>query len=452
MKSSFSRRQFLKTGSLSAAALTMASGAVKAVHAGENNTIKVAWVGCGNRGAGAVRQALRADSNIQLYAAADAFEDKVNAMVDALADDSDFEGKVNCPEERRFFGMDAYKKAIDSLDDGDIVLLTTPPAFRPLHYCYAVDSPKMINVFAEKPVATDIPNLKMIREANERAMKKGIKVGVGLNNRNYLRTEETVKAVQDGIIGDVNCCWVYRYHGPHNLSPIGNWTPLQHQLRNIFCFDWTSGGFIVDALIHNVDIACWASGEYPIAAQGSGGRTHREVKDQLIDLASVEYIFPSGKRLMLQTRTMPNTWSNFCCCIQGSKGTAHLGEGVGEPACYKGYEGLPFSNTRQDAFWTAQQPANNSYQEEHNRLFKAIREDRAWNEMERGIMATFTTILGRMATETGQYLFADQVWESQFRYDSKIRYADLTFDGESVDMPDENGDYPIPHPGVTEFI
>lgn len=449
--SQFSRRNFLKVSALGAAGLTAVSGTAR-VHAAEDNTIKLAWVGCGNRGAGAIRQALKADPNVKLIAAADAFEDKVEGMVGALAEDEDFTGKVDCPKERRFHGMDAYKKAIDCLGDGDVVLLTTPPAFRPLHFCYAVNSAKKVNVFAEKPVASDIVNLRMLREANKKALEKGIKVGVGLNNRNYLRTEETVKAIHDGQLGDVINCFVYRFHGPHNLSPIGNWTPLQHQMRNIFCFDWTSGGFIVDALIHNLDISCWAAQEYPAFAQGSGGRTHRTAKDQLIDIASVEYIFPSGKRLMMQTRTMPNTWSNFCAVIQGTKGVAHVGEGVPEPEIYKGYEGLSFSGLRGEPIWSASQPANDSYQEEHNRLFKAIREDKPWNEMERGIMATFTAILGRMATETGQYLSAEDVWKSEFRFDSEIAYADLTFDGRSVVMPNENGDYFIPQPGVTKFV
>lgn len=451
MKSRFPRRHFLRSGSLSAA-LTLGCGAVKSVHADENNTIRVAWIGCGNRGAGAIRQALLADENIQLFAAADAFQGRVNAMVHVLEEDPDFEGKINCPEERRFFGMGAYKSAIDSLGDGDLVLLTAPSAFRPLHYGYAVGSPKRIHIFAEKPVATDIPNLRLIREANRRAADKGIKVGVGLNNRHHFRTEETIRAIRDGVIGEVNCCWIYSLQESYNLSPIGRWTPLQHQLRNVLCFDWASGGLIVDALTHNVDIACWAVGEYPVAAQGSGGRTFRYSKEQLIDIATVEYIFPSGRRLMLQSRTMPRTWQNSSCLIQGRKGAALLGERVAEPACYRGYEGFPDSKTPQDPFWTTERPANDSYQEEQCRLLKAIREDRPWNEMDRGIMATFTTILGRMAVETGQYLLADQVWESRFRYDSKIRYADLAIDCESVVMPDENGDYPIPHPGVTEFI
>lgn len=450
MTNSFARRRFLQTAGIAAAGLMTAAGTPR-VHAQENNIIKLAWIGCGNRGGGAIRQALEADPQTKLWAVADAFEDKANAAVEAL--EATHEGRVDEGiADRTFHGMDAYKAAIDSLDDGDVVLLTTPPGFRPLHYCYAVDSPKKIHVFAEKPVATDVVNLRKIREANEKALQKGIKVGVGLNNRNKFRTEETVKAIQDGKLGDVVNCWVYRFHGPHNLGPIGNFTPLQHQMRNIFCFDWTSGGFIVDALIHNLDIACWSAQEYPAFAQGSAGRTHRKDKDQLIDIGSVEYIFPSGKRLMMQTRTMANTWSNFCCVVQGTKGVAQVGEGVEEPKIYEGFEALPFSGLRANPIWEPVSPTNDSYQEEHNRLFKAIREDIPWNEMERGIMATFVAIMGRMATETGEYLSAEQVWKSEFRFDSEIAYGDLTFDGRSVVMPDENGDYYIPHPGVTKFV
>ncbi|MBQ6157923.1 MAG: Gfo/Idh/MocA family oxidoreductase [Thermoguttaceae bacterium] len=451
MDKNVSRRRFLQASGLAAGILASGAG-VPRVHAAENSMIKIAWVGCGNRGGGAVRQALAAEPNAKLWAVADAVEDKAKGAIEAL--EATHEDRLSEGiEDRTFYGLEAYKQAIDSLDDGDVVLLTTPPAFRPLHYEYVVNSPKMIHVFAEKPVATDMVNLRRIRAANEKALAKGIKVGVGLNNRNKFRYEETIKAIHDGVLGEVVNCWVYRFQGPHNLGPKGNYTPLQHQLRNLFCFDWTSGGFIVDALIHNLDIACWAAQEYPACAQGSGGRTHRPDKDQLIDLASVEYVFPSGKRLMMTIRTMPNTWSNFCCVVQGTKGVAHVGEGVGDPKIYKGYEALSFSGFRGDALWKPSSPDNDSYQTEHDRLFSAIREDRPWNEMDRGIMATFTALLGRFTVETGQFITAEQAWKSEFRYDSEIAYDNLVdINGPSVVMPDENGDYYIPHPGVTKFV
>ncbi|MDO5554680.1 MAG: Gfo/Idh/MocA family oxidoreductase [Planctomycetia bacterium] len=440
-RSGVSRRSFLKTGSVLAAAGFFA-GAPR-VHAAENNTIKLALIGCGNRGSGAIRQALAADPNTKLYAVADAFQDKADAIVNALTEVEE-EGRVDVPAERRFIGLAGYRDAIDSLDPGDVVILATDQVFRALHFEYAVQ--KGLNVFAEKPLAVDVPNLKRIQAANKIALEKNLKVSVGLNNRHYLRTEETIAAIHDGVMGDITSCWVYRSQDPHNLKPKGDYTELQHQIRNIFCFDWTSGGFIVDALIHNIDISCWAKGAWPIAAQGVGGRISRKVKDQLIEFASVEYLFPDSTKLMLQTRTMPNVWHYFASNIIGTKGCSQVGEGVGDPRIYAGND---MNSDNRKVIWEPTKGGNDSYQEEHNRLFAAIREDKQWNEIERSVQATFVGILGRMAQQTGQRLTAEQGWTSTFEYVPNI--DQLSIDDDSPCMPDENGNYFIPVPGEFQF-
>ncbi len=319
---------------------------------------------------------------------------------------------------------------------------TTPPAFRPLHFEYAVE--KDLHVFAEKPLAVDVPGLRRLKKANEKAVAKGLKVAVGLNNRHYVRTEETIKAVRDGKLGDIVSLWVYRMHGPHRLSAVGSMTPLQHQLRNIFCFNWMTGGFIVDALIHNLDICCWAKQDLPVAAQGQGGRLLRKQKDDLIDHAAIEFLFADGKKMMLQTKTIPNTWGCFQATIHGTKGSCVVGEGVGDPRIFNDY--TP-SGKGKNIIWKPESGGTNSYQVEHDRFFQAIRDGREWNELDRGIEATFTPILGRWAMETGQYLTAEEVWKSEFSYAPNI--DTLTIDGDSPVMPDADGNYPISEPGIT---
>jgi len=448
MEQKKSRRDFLKqTGALAAAGTVLTSSMMPAVHAAGTDTIKIAFVGCGGRGSGAARQALYADPNVKLWAVADVFPDKSRGAVRDFTREFAEQEKghmIDVSSDRVFDGFDAYKKAMDTLDPGDVVLLTTPPAFRPLHFAYAVE--KGLNVFAEKPVAVDIPGLKSLRESNRIAMAKGLKVAVGLNNRHYYRTEETVKALQDGALGDLISFFVYRSHPAHSLDRRGNRTSLQHQLRKIFNYNWLTGSFIVDALIHNLDICCWAKQQIPVSALGIGGRLFRRDKDDLIDNANVLYTFADGKVMHMFSVTMDNTWTGFRAVIHGTKGCAHLGEGVPEPKLYEDWNGEWNDIKTSKAFWSPKVGGNDSYQTEHDRFFKAIRDNQEWNEMERGIDATFTPIMGRMAIETGRLVTAEQAWSSTFQYAPNV--ADLRLDGDSPVMPDDNGDYRVARPGV----
>jgi predicted dehydrogenase len=443
MKRQESRRTFLKqTGALAATGAVLASSAIPKVHAASGDTIKLAIVGCGGRGMGAAQQALSAnnDPNLKFWAAADVFPGKAQRASEDLKKDLESQEKghmVDVSPDRTFSEFDGYKKAMDCLEPGDVVLLTTPPAFRPLHYAYAVE--KGLNVFAEKPLAVDIPGLRSLRETNKKAMEKGLKIGVGLNNRHYFRTEEIVQAIHAGKLGELFSFLVYRCQpGIHAISPRGNVSPLQHQLRRIFNFNWLTGGFIVDALIHNLDICCWANQKIPEYALGMGGRLLRRDEDDLIDNANVQYTFADGKKMHMYTVCIPNTFGDFRAVIHGSKGSAMLGEGVGEPKFYEDWD-------QKRPFWEASANPNNSYQTEHDRFFKAIRDNVAWNELERGINATFTAILGRMATETGKVVTADEAWASTFQYAPDL--DKLTLSSDSPMMPDAEGNYRIAQPG-----
>ena len=444
MKPQESRRNFLKqTGVIAAAGTVLASGVVPKVHAAGSDIIKLGIVGCGGRGSGAARQALSADPNLKFWTVADVFPEKARNGARDLKNDFEKQEKghmVDISPDRTFSEFDGYKKAMDSLDPGDVVLLTTPPAFRPLHYAYAVE--RGLNVFAEKPLAVDIPGLKSLQESNKIAKQKGLKIGVGLNNRHYFRTEETIERLHAGMLGELFSFLVYRCHDAHSIGQRGNQTPLQHQLRRIFNFNWLTGGFIVDALIHNLDICCWANQKLPVGALGMGGRLFRRDGDDLIDNANVQYTFADGKKMHMYTVTMQNTWKGFRAIIHGAKGCAVIGEGVVDPGFYSDWN---WWEGRRPDVWTSAAKRNDSYQTEHDRFFKAIRDDVEWNELDRGINATFTAILGRFATETGQYVTADEVWASTFQYAPDI--DKLTLSSDSPTMPDAEGNYRIARPG-----
>ena len=438
MKHPKSRRNFLKqTGYITAASSLLASSVIPKVHAASTDTIKLAIVGCGNRGMKAAMQALNADPNLKFWAVADVFPNKAKLAVESLKKEfADQPQKIDVSPDRTFSEFDAYKKAMDSLDPGDVVLLTTPQAFRPLHFAYAVE--KGLNVFAEKPVAIDIPGLKMMIEANKKAKQKGLKVAVGLNNRHVDRTRETVEAIHAGLLGDIYSSFVYRCQTAHSIGPRGNLSPLRHQLGNLFCFNWLTGSFIVDACVHNIDICCWANQQYPVSAFGIGGRLVRRAPDDLIDTACVQYTFADGKMMHLYTVTIPGTPRKFHAQIHGSKGNALLGEGELDPKLYEYGPGGK-------AFWAPKAGKNDSYQTEHDRLFKAIRDGVEKNEMDYGINSTFTAIMGRMASETSRPVTAEEAWASTFQWAPNL--DKLTLDSDSPTMPDENENYPIPIPG-----
>jgi len=440
MKHPESRRNFLKqTGALAATGAVLTSGVVPKVHAAASDTIKLGIVGCGGRGSGAARQALTADPNLKFWTVADVFPEKAQNGARDLKNDFEKREKghmVDISPDRIFSEFDGYKKVMDSLDPGDVVLLTTPPAFRPLHFAYAVE--RGLNVFAEKPLAVDIPGLKSLQESNKIAKQKGLKIGVGLNNRHRFRTEDAIARLHAGELGELFSFLVYRCHDAHSIGERGNRTPLQHQLRRIFNFNWLTGGFIVDALIHNLDICCWANQKTPVSALGMGGRLFRRDADDLIDNANVQYTFADGKKMHMYTVTMQNTWNGFRAIIHATKGSVMLGEGVDDPKFYEDWN-------QEKPFWSSKARGNDTYQTEHDRFFKAIRDNAEWNELDRGINATFTAILGRFATETGKLVTAEEVWASTFQYAPDI--AKLTLSGDSPVMPDENGDYRIARPG-----
>ncbi len=441
-KRSTSRREFLQQSSGVLAGAALASAINVRAHAGESNTIKVALVGCGGRGTGAAVNALSTQGPTKLVATADVFDDRMQASLKSLQ--SRFPDKVDVPKDRQFLGMDAYKKAIDCIGAGSVVLLTTPPAFRPLHVEYAVA--KGCNVFMEKAFAVDAPGIHRVLKAGKEAKRKNLKIAGGLMSRHSKPLEEAIEQLHKGLIGDLVTCWAYREHG---IVPFSNKRPgeseLGHQIRNYHCFTWANGSFILDWLIHNLDVCCWCKDAWPVSAQGQGGRQTRTNPDQLFDHYAVEYHFPDGTRLFAQGRHIENCWGFFGDIIHGAKGSAVLGEGQRNPRIFKGYNQTP-----ENVIWQFKGKAKNQYQVEHDLLFDAIRKDKPYNETERCCYGAMVGILGRMAAESGQLITWDEAMASELVLAPGMET--WTLDSPAPVMPDDKGNYPVAMPGTTKVL
>jgi predicted dehydrogenase len=438
-----SRREFLDTSSRVAATTALGFVAIPSVHAAENNTLKVALVGCGGRGTGAAINALATTGGpTELVAMADVFDDRLQSSLGKLTER--FATQINVPKDRQLIGFDAYKKAIDCLGGSGVVILATPPGFRPLHLEYAVA--QGCHVFMEKAFAVDGPGIRRVLKAGEEAAKKNLKIAGGLMSRHYTPLVEAVNRIHDGIIGDVITCWSYREHGPVGSRPKPEGvTEMAHQIRSFHNFNWLGGSFILDWLIHNLDICCWVKGAWPAAAQGQGGRTIRTSPDQMYDHYAVEYSFPDGTRMFAQGRHMAECWGFWGDVIHGSKGAAILGEGVPDPLIYKGH-----NRTDDHVIWRYEGPKCDHYQLEFDLLFEAIRQNRPYNETQRSAYAALVGILGRMAAESGQEIRWEQALASDLVLAPGIE--SFTMDTAPPVVPDAQGRYPIPLPGQSKAV
>ncbi len=436
------RREFLKTSSTALAGAALASAIPRPGYAAENNTIKIALVGCGGRGRGAAAQALSTRGPTKLWAVADVFEERIQSGLAEIS--RGHEAQVEVPPERQFVGLDGFKKAIDSLDKGDLVLLATPPAFRSMHFEYAVQ--KGVNVFMEKSFAVDAAGIRRVLKTGELAKAKNLKVATGLMSRHYSPLEEALAKIHEGVIGEVITSWAYRMHGPVGLVPRqAGMNELAYQIKNYSCFTWLNGSFIVDWLIHNIDVCCWAKDAWPVSVQGMGGRQVRQDADQLFDHYAAEYSFADGTRMVAQGRHINNCWDLFGDVIQGTKGVAVLGEGQPKPRIFKGHK-----QASENLIWSYKGPECDHYQREHDLLFEAIRNDQPYNEVERSAKSCFAAIMGRMACESGKMI----TWEEALA--SKVELApdlqNCQWDSNPPIMPDANGKYPIAMPGQSQVL
>ena len=441
-KTSTSRREFLKKTSGALAGATLAGAIGARAYSAEQNTIRIALVGCGGRGTGAAVNALSTKGPTQLVAMADVFDNRLQTSLKSLS--TQFPGQLDVPRDRRLPGLDGYKKAIDAIAPGGVVILATPPAFRPIHLEYAVAGG--CHVFMEKSFAVDAPGIRRVLKAGELATKKKLKIAGGLMSRHYKPLELAVSKLHEGIIGEVITCWAYREHGPVGLAPKPPGTSeLAHQIRNYSSFTWLNGSFILDWLIHNIDVCCWCKNAWPVSAQGQGGRQVRTQPDQLFDHYSVEYTFPDGTRLLAQGRHMDNCWGFFGDIIHGSKGSAVLGEGIPKPRIFKGH-----LQTSENVIWEYDGPRHNAYQNEHDLLFEAIRKDIPYNEAERSAYAAMAGILGRMAAESGRMITWEQAMASNLELAPGLDH--YTIESDPPVMPNTQGHYPVAMPGQTKVL
>ena len=443
------RRDALKTTGSLAAASALAGVAIPYVHAAEDNTIRIALVGCGGRGTGAAENALSVKNGpIKLVAMADVFEDKLAHSYKTLA--KKFGGQVDVPEDRRFIGFDAYQKAMDCLRPGDVAIFATPPAFRWVHFSYAI--PKGIHVFMEKPVTVDGPTTRKLLKLAEESEKRNLKVGVGLMCRHCAARQELYNRIKDGQIGEITLLRAYRQQGPIGSAftppmPAGwKFGELLYQIRNFHSFLWASGGSYSDFLIHNIDECCWMKDAWPVRAKASGGRHYRGKNiDQNFDTYSVEYTFADGTKLFLEGRNMPRCEQEFASYAHGTKGSAVISTSAHTPAMCRTYKGHNFVPS--DMTWQFPQPEPNPYQLEWDHLIDAIRQDRPYNEAKRGAEASLVTSMGRMAAHTGQVVTLEQILNHDHEFAPDV--DKLTMGGPAPLQAGPDGTSPVPAPGIT---
>lgn len=404
-------------------------GIVRAQNTGssESEVLRLAVIGCGGRGTGAANQACNTGRDVKLVAMADAFPDRLQNSLQNLK--KAHPDQVDVPPERQFVGFDAYKRAIEL---ADVVILTTPPGFRPVHFEAAVKAGK--HVFMEKPVAVDAPGIRKVLAAAAEARKKDLKIGVGFQRRHQLGYIETLKRLHDGAIGDLVSMRCYWNSGGVWVRPRQpDWTEMEYQMRNWYYFNWLCGDHIVEQHVHNIDVINWAKGAFPVRAQGQGGRQLRTGKDhgQIFDHHFVEFEYADGSRLYSQCRHQPG-WNNVSEFAQGTRGRADI----------SGYRIEGAEN------WKYRGEDPNPYQNEHNDLFDAIRNDTPYDETDYGAKSTMTGIMGRMCTYSNQML----TWEEALGSEVDLSPQTLSWDAMPPAAPDENGRYEVPEPGKTVVL
>jgi myo-inositol 2-dehydrogenase / D-chiro-inositol 1-dehydrogenase len=441
-----SRREFLQsTAAMTAGVTALSSGLSARAFAQGSDQIKVGLIGCGGRGTGAMGNAFAASSQLKLVAMGDVFEDAIGGSLKELQREAqklfgpDGASKVDVPPDRQFVGFDAYQKVIDS--GVDLVIMATPPGFRPMHFEAAVKAGK--NCFVEKPVAVDALGVQQVLAAASLADAKGLKVGIGLQRRHQKQYLEYIDRIHNGEFGDVHSLRVYWNGG-------GVWEPrrtreeckteMEYQLRNWYYYNWLCGDHIVEQHIHNLDVGCWIKGDkWPVKANGMGGRQVRTDKryGEIFDHHACEFFFDDGSVMVSQCRHIKSTWGSISEHAHCTKGIINLDNNVRgcsiqvgkDVTRYKGQSDLP-------------------YVVEHATLQAAIAKGEKYNEAHRGAMSTMVAILGRMCTYSGKEI----TWDEAINSKIALRPSSYTMDGTPPSVPNSNGEYPIAVPGVTKTV
>jgi len=414
-----SRREFLTRSAGAVAAGSLLSQTIPAVHAAGDEKIRVALIGCGGRGNGAVGNNLKAGENTELVAVADAFERSAKGAAK----------RWKVPDEKTFWGLDAYKKAIDA--DVDMVILASPPGFRPLHYKAAIEAGK--HVFMEKPCCVDAPGYRTLLEANKMADEKKLCVGVGLQRRHDKGYVNGIQEIHDGKYGDLILLQAYWngggiWHRGHSDKH----TLMENQVNNWYHFTWLSGDNICEQHVHNLDVCNWAKGAHPVEANGMGGGEirHRICKGvtELFDHHFVEFTYPDGTKMYSQCRHVPNVFNSVSEYALGTDGRGGM-KGGGDA---KDTGGVDFKY--------------GAYDQEHFALIEAIRNGTPYNEGHYGADSSFTAVLGRMATYSGKRI----KWDDAVNKGKDLApgIENYTWETTPPVQPREDGTYAYPIPGM----
>lgn len=443
-----SRRDFLKATGGIAAASALTATAIPEVHAAGGDTVQVALVGCGGRGTGAASDALSTKGgDVKLVAMADVLQNRLNSSYRVLS--GDHKDQVKVPDDCKFIGFDAYKKAIDTLGKGDVVILTTPCGFRPVMFKYAID--KGVNVFMEKPIAVDGVSAKKMLALSEEATQKNLKVGVGLMVRHCKGRQQLFDRIKSGEIGDILAMRAYRIH-PAAGSPFSSPRPpaekseLIWQIKRFHSFLWASGGLFSDYYIHQIDECCWMKDAWPVSAEAFGGRHYRyDNVDQNFDSYSVEYNFEDGTKFHYFGRHIKGCPSKFFSGVQGTKGSAVVSLSGHTPGRVRTFKGQKM--TDDNLIWAFPEPEPNPYRVEWQDLLDAIRDNKPYNEVPRGVKASLVTAMGRMAAHTGEMITYDQILNSP--HEMGVGIDEMTSPESAPPVrADADGKYPVPEPGV----
>jgi predicted dehydrogenase len=427
---STTRRQFLKTSALAGGALMAPAFLPQRTSAAENgDTLKVGLIGCGGRGTGAAGQALKADEHVALTAMADAFSDRLQSSLDSLR--REIPDKVKVEPDHCFVGLDAFQKVIDS--GVDVVVLATPPGFRPQHLKAAVAAGK--HIFCEKPVATDAPGVRSALESVEQAKQKKLALVAGFCWRYNLAERALFERILGGEIGDVRVVYGTYYTGPVRPMPPASDRPagmgdLEWQLRQWYNFGWLGGDGLVEQAVHAVDWMCWAMKDVPpVKAVAVGGRQILAEGGNIFDHFEVNYEYENGTRGFLGCRQQSGCSNDNTATIFGTKGEARE----------MGFASAPF--IRGENKWQYKGPRPDMYQIEHNEMFASIRAGQPINNGVRLCHSTMAAIMGRMAAYTGQEI----TWEKALNSEERLVPENIGWD---IPIPVR----PMARPGETKFV
>ena len=460
------RRDFIKNSSRIATASALAGVAIPRVHAVEDNTIRLALIGCGGRGSGAVANAMAAgglvmddrfrdpdeenapsSGPVKLFAMADLLQSRLDQSHKTLS--KLLGDKIDAPRERRFLGFDAYRNAIDCLRPGDVAMLTTHAGFRATHLEYAVE--KGVNVFMEKDFAADPGGVQQMIRAGEAAEKKNLKIAAGLMCRHSPARQALIQKIRDGAMGDIQLVRAYRMGGSYSMGPFPHGeSELYWQLRpgHPYQFLWSSGGVFIELMIHQIDECFWIKDSWPVAAHGIGGRFAGSTDcSQNLDSYSIEYTFADGTKTLVNGRYIPGCASDFATYIHGTKCAAQFSGNIHAPKSqiYKDQQ-----ISRKNVAWKPEKEKVNPWQAEWTVLLGAIRNDIPHNEARRAALSNLGAIMGRAAVHTGKTVTWEEAMASEFQFCPNV--AGLTADSPAPVQANAEGRYPAPVPGVWQEI